>query len=61
MARWAKPRPDARAQQRVADPAGLLEWRGPNRATVTFADVADAEAKGPAFVAVLKQWLTFVA
>ena len=57
----AKPRPDAALRAGVADPAGLLEWRGPDRATVTFRDLADVEAKREAFVAVLRQWITHVA
>lgn len=57
----AKPRPGAAAQARIADPAGLLEWRGPDRATVTFADASDVAAKRPAFEAVVQQWLTLVA
>jgi len=57
----AKPRPDVAAQARIADPAGLLEWRGPDRATVTFADVDDVAAKRVAFETVLRQWLTLVA
>ena len=56
----AKPRRDAAARARVADPAGLLEWRGPDRATVTFADLADVEAKREPFSAVLRQWITLV-
>jgi hypothetical protein len=56
----AKPRPDARARERVADPQGLLEWRGPDRATATFADLSDVEAKREAFAAVLHQWLALV-
>ena len=55
-----KPRPDAAARARVADPAGLLEWRGPDRATVTFADLADVEAKHKPFSAVLQQWIALV-
>lgn len=57
----AKPRPDAGARERVADPDGLLDWRGTDRATVTFADLPDVEAKREAFGAVLRQWITLVA
>lgn len=56
----AKPRPGAAARSRVADPVGLLEWRGPDRATVTFADLADVEAKCEPFRAVLRQWIALV-
>jgi hypothetical protein len=55
-----KPRRDVTARTRVADPAGLLEWRGPNRATATFADLADVKAKREPFGAVLRQWITLV-
>ena len=44
----------------IDDPTGLLEWRGPDRATVTFADRADIAARQDVFVAVLRQWLAFV-
>ncbi|MCU0633770.1 MAG: DUF1801 domain-containing protein [Gemmatimonadaceae bacterium] len=56
----AKPRPDARARERVADPAGLLVWRGADRATVAFADLADVAVKREAFLAVLRQWIALV-
>lgn len=57
----AKPRPDAPVRAAVADPTGLLAWRGPDRATVTFRDLADVEAKREAFVAVVRQWIAFIA
>ena len=56
----AKPRPDTAARERVADPEGLLEWRGPDRATARFVDLADVEAKCDAFAAVVRQWITLV-
>ena len=43
----------------VADPAGLLEWRGADRAIVTFADDADFAAKRKAFVAIVRAWVKF--
>jgi len=55
-----KPRRDVTARARVVDPAGLLEWRGPDRATVTFADLPDVEAKREPFGAVLRQWITLL-
>ena len=54
------PRPDAWVRAGVHDPAGLLEWRGPDRAIVTFADRADVERRGAAFAAVLRQWIGFL-
>lgn len=56
----AKPRPDADARKHVADPAGLLEWRGADRATVTFAGLADVETKRDSFAKVLQQWIELV-
>ena len=55
-----KSRPDTTVRSDVADPAKLLEWRGADRATVTFRDVADIEARRAPFVKVLRQWLKFV-
>ena len=57
----AKPRPDTGVRTGIADPAQLLVWRGPDRATVTFTDGADIVAKRAAFVAVVRQWIAFVA
>ena len=42
---------------RIKDPAGLLEWAAPDRALVTFRNLADVRAKRAAFAAVLKQWI----
>ena len=56
----ARPRPDAAVRAGVADPAGLLVWRGADRATATFADLADVAAKRDAFAAVVRRWITFV-
>lgn len=57
----AKARPDAALRERIADPDALLQWRGSDRATVTFRDLRDVEAKRAAFADVLRQWITFVA
>ena len=56
----AKPQAGTTLRAGVDDPSGLLEWRGPDRATVTFADRADVAARRDAFVAVLRQWIAFV-
>ena len=56
----AKPRPGARVRDAVADPAGLLEWRGADRAIATFSDLADIEAKRATFTAVIRQWIEHV-
>ena len=55
-----KPRPDAAARTEIADPGGLLEWRAADRATVTFKDAADIEARAGAFAAIVRQWIRFV-
>jgi hypothetical protein len=51
-------KPNARAA--IADPDGLLEWLGPDRATVKFRDAADVEARRFAFTAVIRQWIEHV-
>lgn len=56
----AKPRPDASIRGVIADPAALLEWRGADRAIVTFCSQADVESKRDAFVALVRQWIEFV-
>jgi hypothetical protein len=56
----ARPRPGVTLREAIADPAGLLAWRGADRATVLFTDAADVAAKRRAFTAILRQWLTHV-
>lgn len=56
----AKARPGTAVRDAIADPAGLLEWRAADRATVSFRDEADVAGKAPAFAALLRQWITFV-
>lgn len=41
----------------IDDPDGLLEWLGPDRARVAFADMADLRRRQAAFEAVLRQWI----
>lgn len=45
---------------RIADPAGLLQWRDAGRATVRFTTLAEVEAKKAALASIVKQWITFV-
>jgi hypothetical protein len=52
--RGAKRRDDAVA---IADPASLLAWLGADRASVTFRDAADIEARSAAFQEVVRQWI----
>lgn len=56
----AKPRKTEPRPMQVVDAAGLLEWRGDDRAIVTFTDEADVAAKASAFAAILRQWVTFL-
>ena len=41
----------------VDDPDAILQWLGPDRAIVEFADVADVETKRAAITAILQQWV----
>ncbi len=52
----ARPRPGAKPPK-VADPGGLLEWLGKDRALVTISDAADLAAKRKALAAVLRAWM----
>lgn len=56
----ARPQPDTPLRQQISDPTGLLEWRGADRATVTFADLGDVAAKRAAFAALVREWIAFV-
>jgi hypothetical protein len=50
----------ATAVATIADPAKLLEWLGPDRASVTFTDAADLDARRDEFQALLREWITYV-
>ena len=54
--RGAKVRDDA-ADFRFEDPSGLLEWLGPDRAVVTFRDLADVDARQDAVVDLVNRWM----
>jgi hypothetical protein len=56
----AKPRPDAGMPRAIDDAAGLLQWKGPDRATIVFTDVAHVERVRDGFTAILRQWVTHV-
>lgn len=56
----ARPRPGAAVRETIADPASLLEWRAPDRATVAFRDLADVEAKRDAFADLVRRWIAFL-
>ncbi len=53
----AKVNPDAK-QFEVLDPAGLLTWAAPDRATVTFRTQSEVDEQLAAFRDVLKQWIS---
>lgn len=55
--RGAKKRGDA-DDFALADPAGLLEWLGPDRASIQFRDSADVAAKEADFTALIRGWIT---
>ena len=48
-------------RQAVDDPTGLLDWRGPERALVTFASIADIRTKRVALQGLLRSWLRAIA
>jgi hypothetical protein len=56
----AKKRADPGEVAAIADPEGLLEWLAADRAAVKFRDLADVEARGPAFAALVRQWIRHV-
>lgn len=53
----AKKRASLPERTAIADPDGLLAWVAADRATITFADLADVEAKRESFVAVVRAWI----
>lgn len=42
---------------KVDEPAGILSWAAPDRALVTFSDMAAIETHREAFVALVRQWI----
>lgn len=44
----------------IADPEGLLEWLGPDRASVRFSGRDDLAGKREALVAIVRQWIGHV-
>ena len=41
----------------IDDPAGLLTWRGKDRALITFTSATDVAARKAALVRILRQWI----
>jgi hypothetical protein len=56
----AKKRDGFAPRSGIADPTGLLEWLGPDRAAASFRDLAGVEAKRPAFESLIREWIRFV-
>jgi hypothetical protein len=56
----AKVRNVAVGRETIKDPQKLLTWMAKDRATANFANMKELAAKGKAFQAVLKQWITHV-
>jgi hypothetical protein len=46
-----------KAKPSIADPDGLLQWLGTDRAALTFHTLADVKQRQRALKAVLKQWI----
>jgi hypothetical protein len=44
----------------IADPRSLLEWLAKDRASVTFRDLNDIDARRVAFTDIIRQWITHV-
>lgn len=53
----AKVRRDATVLSAVSDTDGLLEWKSPDRATLTVRDARHAAAAGPALTAIVRKWV----
>jgi hypothetical protein len=57
--RWhlgARTRSDLDMRSVIKAPAGLLDWKGPDRAVVSILDVAKLEQIGPALGRVVEAW-----
>jgi hypothetical protein len=56
----AKKRDDANPRASIADPESMLEWLADDRASITFRDVHEVNARGPAFAALVREWIAEV-
>lgn len=52
----AKPRTNIDMRDVVKDPAGLLEWKGPDRAVVAVVDIAYLRANAQALQRIVTTW-----
>ena len=56
----AKPRAGVTVRNAIAESSVPLEWRGPDRAIVTFATVAEVRRHRAAFTRLVQQWIEHV-
>ena len=56
----AKTRDDTTAGVVIADPESLLAWVAKDRASVTFRDLNDIDARRSAFAQIIRQWIAYV-
>ncbi len=56
----AKVRSTATTGIEIADPESLLQWLAKDRATVTFRNMAEIEAKQAAFADLIRAWIVYV-
>ena len=56
----AKPRKDVTVRDAVGESPVPLKWRGPDRAIVSFSDVADVQRHKAAFTRLLRRWIEHV-
>ncbi len=52
----AKVQPESKVQE-VYGPNGLLAWKSPDRATVTFADREELKERMPLFLNLIEEWI----
>jgi hypothetical protein len=53
----AKKRENANPRAAVADPESMLEWLADDRASITFRDMHEVNSRGPAFAALVREWI----
>ena len=58
--RGAKARPKLATDLAIDDPVSLLVWHAPDRASVTFRNLEEIDARRSALVALIRQWIMYV-
>ncbi len=56
----AKPRDGSTPGVVIADPEALLEWLAKDRASATFRDLNDIDARQSAFAHIIRQWIVHI-